>query len=251
MNAIDERAIREQLQRAVAPLDPAAPPLEELRARAARRRRLRYSLGATVAVAAAAIVAVVLVVVPGGGSSRIQVSQAPSEESLASYAAAHHGKHVAGPLETGSGYVGAYATKNAVVIARYVDGAWQADGSVARPHGAGQYILRLSGGESVIPGHASFAERDKGGDVTYFGGVFYDDNGTWRDARFARCANRELSCAYPGTGQPYGHVVGGKFVSIHNDCTPYCAAGTEYRVTWRWDAASQRFVVATQRVIKR
>lgn len=251
MNPIDEQAIRDRLERAVAPLDPVAPSLDTLRGRAVRRRRVQYSMGAAVAVAAAAIVAVVFVIVPSGGSSRVETSHAPSADSLATYAAAHHGKHVAGPIESDSGYVGAYVTKNAVAIAKYVNGAWRADGSIARPHGAGQYIMRLSDGQSVIPGHASFAERDKGGDVTYFGGVFYDDDGTWRDARFARCSNKELSCWYQGTGEPYGHVVGGRFVSIHNDCTPYCAAGTEYRVTWRWDAVSQRFTAISVRALSR
>jgi hypothetical protein len=99
-----------------------------------------------------------------------------------------------------------------------------------------------------VPGHASFAVRTIGGDVSYFGGVLVDDGGMWTAARFAKCPDHKtLSCAYPGTTQPYGHLAHGAFVSVSNDCTPNCAAGTDYRITWRWKASERKFVVGAVR----
>jgi hypothetical protein len=251
VNAIDEQAIREQLESAVAPLDPDAPPLELLRTRAVRRRRLRYSIGAGLTAAAAAIVAVVLVVVPGDGSKQqVSVDRAPSADSLAAFAATQHGKHVAGPIESTSGFYGAFAVKKGVEVVRYVDGAWQADGAVITDYGPGRWVVSLSGAGSVVPGVPSFVMRYRGGDVSYFGGVVALADGVWRAAEFATCSNRELSCWNPGTEQPYGHVVNGRFVSIHNDCTPYCAAGTDYRVTWKWYRAAGRFTVFSEHAIR-
>lgn len=250
MNTIDERAIRDQLERAVAPLDPVAPPLDALRERAARRRRLHYSLGAGVAVAAAAIVAVVLVVVPGGGSSKVVVGTAPSTDSLKAYAAAHHGKHVAGPIESGSGFFGAFAVKRGIQVVHYVAGEWQSDGAVVTKYGPGRWVMKIADAGAIIPGHPAFVERYQGGDVSYFGGVLSNVGGSWQAVRFAKCKQKELSCTYAGTSQPYGHIQGGRFVSIHNDCTPYCAAGTEYRVTWRWDAAAHHFTEASGHAIQ-
>jgi hypothetical protein len=250
VNAIDEQSIRDQLQRAVAPLDPVAPPLDTLRVQGARRRRVRWTSGAGLTAAAAAIVAVVIVVLPSDGSNQVNVAKAPSAESLATYAAAQHGKHVAGPIESSSGYYGAFAVTQGVEVVRYVDGAWQQDGPVITKYGPGRWVMRLSDGGGVIPARPSFAMRYVGGDVSYFGGVVYlTDEGLasrgWVAARFGKCSNKNLSCAYAGATQPYGHVVRGRFVSVSNDCKPYCAAGTQYRVTWQWNTAKRRFQVAS------
>jgi hypothetical protein len=114
-------------------------------------------------------------------------------------------------------------------------------------------VERLTDAGAVVQGAPAFEMRYRGGDVSYFGGVLYlaDENtgqASWRAARFDRCDVKGLSCEYRGTTQPYGHVVNGSVVSMHNDCTPYCAAGHLYRVTWQWSSADQRFeVVAAQR----
>ncbi|HVT64666.1 MAG TPA: hypothetical protein VHD81_05910 [Mycobacteriales bacterium] len=255
MNTIDEQAVRDQLARAVAPLDPVAPPLDVLRASASRRRRIRYSVGGGLAAAAAAIAAVILVVVPGDGSKQVTIGKAPSAESLAAFAATQHGKHIAGPIESSSGFYGAFAVKKGVEVVRFIDGSWQQDGAVITKYGPGRWVSQLSDGGAVVPGRPSFAMRYVGGDVSYFGGVIYLANeglGSrgWVPAHFGKCSNRELSCSYSGETQPYGHVVRGRFVSIHNDCTPYCAAGTDYRVTWQWDGMKRQFTVASERPIK-
>lgn len=250
MSKFDEEEIRAHLQRAVAPLDPVAPPLDLLRERAVKLRRFRISAGGGLVAVAAAAVTVAVLVVPASGSQGIKPATAPSRDSLTSYASAHGGKHVAGPVADGSHYVGAYATKRAIVVVRYAAGSWHADGTPITQYGPGRFVQRLDDGGGVIPGHASFAVRYTGGDVSYFGGVFYDNNGTWTPARFAKCSNKKLSCAYAGNEQPYGHIVNGTFVSVSNDCTPYCAAGTDYRITWRWSAATHRFVAVSERAIK-
>jgi hypothetical protein len=241
---IDEQAIREQLERAVAPLDPAAPPLEMLRARATRRRRLQYAIGVSVTAVTAAIVAVVLVAIPGNDSDEVMVGKAPSADSLAAYASAHDGKHVAGPIASSSGYYGAFTVKKGIQVVHFVGDVWQLDGAPLTTFGPGRWVLRLSDGGSVVPGAPSFAMRYQGGDVSYFGGVVSNAGGAWRAERFDRCVVKDISCNYRGTTQPYGHVNNGKFVSMHNDCTPYCAAGHLYRVTWWWNSSSERFEVA-------
>ncbi|HVW81939.1 MAG TPA: hypothetical protein VHB69_13460 [Mycobacteriales bacterium] len=242
MNDLTEKEIRERLERAVAPIDPAAPPLDVLRERAVKLRRFRISVGGGLLAAAAAAVSVAVVVVPANGSSSVHVSSAPSQASLMSYATAHGGTHASPPVLDGGGYVGAYSTKQAIQVVRYRGGSWQPDGQPITKYGP---AMKLSDAGDVVPGHAAFAVRTIGGDVSYFGGVLYDAGGTWTPAHFATCpAHKALSCAYPGVSQPYGHVADGHFESVSNNCKPYCAAGTNYVITWRWNSTKARFAVA-------
>ncbi|HEX3706640.1 MAG TPA: hypothetical protein VHV76_08425 [Mycobacteriales bacterium] len=251
MTEFDEKEIRDHLERAVAPIDPIAPPLDVLRARAVKLRRFRISAGGGLLAAAAAAVTVAVVVVPASGSSSVHIAAAPSLGSLTSYASSHGGKHVAGPELDGSHYVGAYATKQAIVVVRYASGHWHADGKPITKYGAGKYVQRLGDGGTIVPGHASFTMRYIGGDVSYFGGVIYDANGTWKPAHFGKCADHpNLSCAYAGNEQPYGHIVAGSFVSTSNSCKPSCAAGTDYLITWRWNAATKQFATDDAHIVK-
>jgi hypothetical protein len=250
MKRLDESQLRDLFERAVAPLDPVAPPLDLLRERAVKLRRFRISAGGAVLAAAAAAVTVAVVVVPANGTQGIRVSSAPSRTSLTTYASAHGGKHVAGPVKDGTHYVGAYATKQAIVVVRYASGSWHADGRPITTYGPGKFVQRLADGGAVIPGDASFAMRYIGGDVSYYGGVFYDDHGTWVVAQFGRCSNKNTSCHYAGDTEPYGHVAHDRFVSIHNDCKPYCAAGTDYRVVWHWVAGKRHFAAVSETPIK-
>ena len=144
MSTIDEQAIREQLERAVAPLDPVAPPLDLMRERAVKLRRFRISVAGGLVAAATAAVTVAVIVVPANGSQRakIQDATAPSQASLTSYASAHGGKHVAGPVSDGSHYVGAFATKQAIVVVKYAAGHWRADGSPITKFGPGKFVRR-------------------------------------------------------------------------------------------------------------
>jgi hypothetical protein len=242
MNEMTEKEIRERLERAVAPIDPVAPALDDLRERAVKLRRYRISVGGGLLAAAAAAVTVAVVVVPASGSSSVHVAAAPTQSSLTKYATAHGGKHVSPPVVDGTGYVGVYSTKQAIQVVRYTGGAWRLDGKPLTKDGP---AIKLGDAGDVIPGHAGFTVHFRGGDVSYFGAVLYDLNGTWTWAHFAKCAgHKALSCAYPGTSQPYGHIVAGRFVSISNNCTPNCAAGTDYLLEWQWNAAKKQFQVA-------
>ncbi|HEX3898505.1 MAG TPA: hypothetical protein VHW74_04985 [Mycobacteriales bacterium] len=241
MNEMTEKEIRERLERAVAPIDPVAPALDVLRERAVKLRRFRISMGGGLLAAAAAAVTVAVVVVPANGSSNVHVAAAPSQASLTKYVADHGGKHASAPLVDGSHYVGAYSTKNGIQVVSFGGGAWRADGGEITKYGP---AIRLGDASGVIPGHAAFAVRTIGADVSYFGGVLYDADGTWTPAHFAKCpAHKALSCAYAGPEEPYGHVATGSFVSVSNNCLPYCAAGTNYLITWRWNAALKQFGV--------
>jgi hypothetical protein len=239
MTTFNEQEIRERLELAVAPIDPLAPPLDVLRARAVKLRRFRISVGGGLLAAAAAAVTVAVVVVPANGSSSVQVASTPSTASLTSYAATQDGKHVTGPVLDGNQYVGAFATKKAIVVVRYASGAWHADGKPVTKYGPGRYVRKLQDGGSVIPGATSFVVHTIGGDVSYFGGVLYDAKGTWTAAKFATCGHQKLCAA--GDEEPYGHLAAGNFTSVSNDCLPYCAAGTNYRITWLWSGSAQRF----------
>jgi hypothetical protein len=246
MNEMTEKEIRERLERAVAPIDPVAPALDVLRERAVKLRRLRISMGGGLLAAAAAAVTVAVVVVPANGSSRVHVAAAPSQASLTKYASDHGGKHASAPVVDGSHYVGAYSTKSGIQVVSFGGGAWRADGSEITKYGP---AIRLADASGVIPGHAAFAVRTIGADVSYFGGVLYDANGTWTPAHFGKCpSHKALSCAYAGVSEPYGHVAAGNFVSVSNNCKPYCAAGTNYSITWRWNSAKKLFVV--DRIVK-
>jgi hypothetical protein len=241
VNENNQKEIRELLERAVAPIDPVGPPLDALRARAVKLRRFRISVGGGLLAAAAAAVSVAVVVVPANGSSRVHVAATPSQASLTKYASDHGGKHVSAPVVDGNHYVGAYSTKNGIQVVSFAGGAWKADGGEITKYGP---AIRLADASDVIPGHAAFAVRTIGGDVSYFGGVLYDANGTWTPAHFAKCpTHKALSCAYAGDSEPYGHIAQGKFVSVSNNCLPNCAAGTDYSITWRWNADKKRFAV--------
>lgn len=251
MNATFDRDVRDQLERAVEVIDPTPPPLDGLRARAVRRRRVRRTGAGFLAIAAvAAIVIVAVVVVPGSkGNQTLRSADQPSRASLTAYADAHGAlKQLAGPYESGAGYFGAFTTKAGVAVATYRDDHWVQSGTTVTKLGSGRFINRLrfaaglwtSGETGAVP--PSIYLRTIGGDVSYFGSVLRESNGVWAPARFSGCGHRD-ACT-PGTSEPYLHESNVGLVSVNNSCTPYCAAGNEFKVRWRWEVASQRFIWA-------
>jgi hypothetical protein len=252
MNAVDEASVREQLQRAVSVIDPAPPQLDMLRSRAVRRTRTKRVAGGVmvlaVAGAAAAIVATIVSVAPGG-NSRVQIASAPTHQSLVRFAKAHGGLKVTGPFAAKPGWYGAFTTKRAIVVATYTGQQWHQDGAAVTSLGAGKFVSRLGEGPQLAGATTpSIYVRVVGADVSYFGSVLRRSGSRWRTARFGTCGHNKL--CYPGNSEPYGHPVGHGFVSIANDCTPNCAAGTNYRVTWQWRAAQAKFVATAERVVK-
>jgi hypothetical protein len=258
MNTLDESEVRKQLERAVDQLEPVAPPLEMLRARAVRRRRSRRTAGSlmvlAVAGAAAAIVVAVAVLAPSG-NDRLQVAAgsvatAPTHASLVRFAKAHGGKHVAGPFTGASASYGVFSTKQAIVVADYDGTQWHQDGPAVTALGKGQFVTRLGLGPQLgaHPSTPSIYVRMIGGDVSYFGSVLRRTGGQWRAAKFGACGHNRL--CYPSNSEPYGHVTAGGFVSVSNNCTPNCAAGTDYRVTWAWNPAKQKFDAASEVAIR-
>jgi hypothetical protein len=253
MNSLDEAKVREQLERAVDPIDPLPPHLEMLRSRAVRRKRTRRAFGGVmilaVAGAAAAIVTAVVVAAPGG-TDRLRVASGPTHHSLVSFAKAHGGLKVAGPFGGSSGSYGVFSTKQSIVVARYAGTHWREDGSAVTSLGKGQFVTRL--GEGPRLGSAattpSMYVRVIGGDVSYFGSVLERIGGQWRTARFGSCGHDKL--CYPSNSEPYGHPAAPGFVSVSNNCTPNCAVGTNYRVSWRWSAAKAKFVASSEVVIR-
>lgn len=246
MNPADETAIREQLDSALSVINSVAPPLDAVLSRATRRKRTRRIAGGFMAVAATgAAVAIVATVVSAAPThdATVKVGAAPSHASLVAFAKAHGAKKIAGPFRGTSGSYGTFTTKRAIVVAHYDGTQWQQDGAPVTKLGPGRFVMKLSKGPQLgnNVSSPSFAVRVVGGDVSYFGSVLYRDANGWRPANFGTCGHHKL-CYSPSNSEPYGHVKGGQFVSINNDCTPNCAAGTEFHVFWKWNAAKAEFV---------
>jgi hypothetical protein len=248
MNAIDERDIRAQLDRAVAAIEPVAPPLDGLRARAGRRRRIRQGGAGFMAVAAvAAIVLIAVVVLPGGGGKQtLKTATAPSRASFVAFADARGGLKIVGPFEESNGFYGAFTTKAGIAIATYRAHHWTQSGPVVTSLGSGRYVnllrfapaLPAAGSRDPTP---SVYLREIGGDVSYFGSFLRKVGNRWTTARFGSCGHHHL-CARAGNGEPYLHHGSAPgLVSIQNNCTPDCAAGTDYRVSWDWNPSQQQF----------
>jgi hypothetical protein len=173
----------------------------------------------------------------------------PTHASLVAYAKAHGGLKVAGPYAGNPGWFGAFSTKRAIVVVDFA-GHWRPDGPAVKSLGKGKFVTRLGrgprlGAAATTP---SIAVRILGGDVSYFGSVLRRGANRWQPASFGGCGHHKL-CFTPSNSEPYGHRVGKRFVSISNNCTPNCAAGTEYRVTWRWNAGTSKFVAKSERVL--
>lgn len=250
MNALDETEVREQLKQALDVLDPTPPPYGAIAARATkRRRRLRISagLGGVALAGACALVGVAIVGLGSGGNATITASAGPSGQSLQDFATAHgalsggrFGRQIGGPYETSGGFYGAFTVKHGAQIARWDGSAWQLDGATITKQGPGQFIERFGDGPalgtSLTP---TIYERGMGGDVSYFGTILARTPDGWKGAKFGACGHHKL--CYPSDAEPYGHLVGNDVRSVNNDCTPDCASGTEYRITWRWDMTTGRY----------
>jgi hypothetical protein len=254
MNAVDETSVRDQLEQALSVLDPAPPQLDTLRARAGRRRRTRRVFGGFLVVATAgvavAVIAAVVTVAPAG-RDKIQVAAPPTRDSLVRFATANGALKIAGPFGGNPGWYGVFSTKHAIVVANYVGQQWRPDGPAVTSLGPGRFVTRLSQGPALGSAETpSIAVRTVGGDVTYFGSVLRRGTHRWLPSNFGPCAHHKL-CYSPSNSEPYGHPAGDGFVSTSNNCTPYCAAGTNYRITWRWSAPKQKFAAVSERALKR
>lgn len=252
MNAVAEAKIREQLSQAVDVIDPVGPPIAAIRSRAAKRRRtfrLTGGLGAVALVGACAVVAAVVITASSGGTAELTPAAAPSTKSLTDFAVAsgaidsRFGRQVAGPLQGSAGYFGAFTVKKGVNLAAWDGAAWHLDGSPVTKLGAGRFIMRLAQGPALDSAGTtpSVYVRGMGGDIAYFGSVLQRGAAGWHAVTFGGCGHHRL--CYPGADAvAYGHPTAGGFVSINNTCRPDCASGTEYRVSWRWSTAKDRFV---------
>ena len=258
MNALDEAGIRAELHQALDVLDPLPPPFAAVMARGRRRRRTRLVVGGLVVAAAAAVTVVAVVVVaPGGGSQTVRTASPPPP--LRPYARDNGGvpvKHspdsldwVAGPVKTATGSYGAFVTKRDLVVVKVVKGEWQTEAKVALGEGPPSSRLGLQVGPTLPSGIPTFVSRGEGGDVSYFGAVAADLGGKWRYAGFGSCGKG--GCVNNANAASYLRMTGRGLVSEQNNCSPYCAAGTEYRVRWQWDAAKQRFEAVAVTPVKR
>jgi hypothetical protein len=252
MNALDEAGIRSELHQGVDVLDPLPPPFAAVIAKGRRRRRTRRVVGGfAVAAAAAAAVVVVVIIAPGGGTQTVRTASQPP--ALRPYARQHGGvpvKHstdsldwVAGPVTTRTGRYGAFVTKRDLVLVTVVNGQWQTEAKVALGEGLPTFRLGVQAGPTLPSGIPTFIARGEGGDVSYFGSVAAELRGKWQFALFGSCGKG--ACGNNVNAASYLRMTGRRLVSEQNNCRPYCAAGTEYRIQWQWDVAAQRFEAAS------
>jgi hypothetical protein len=254
MKAVEENAVRELLAQAVSPIDPVAPPFASVRQRAVRRRRTRRTAGGFMVViatgAAVAIVASIVSATPGG-NAELRAASAPTHASLVQFARAHGGhKLVAGPFTGSSGSYGVFARTKNIEVAAYGAGKWHQDGPDVSGLGNGSLVTHLGLGPKLNATTPSLWVGVIGGDVSYFGSVLYRGDHRWLIAHFGGCGHHGL-CPTPSTSQPYGHPAKEIFTSVSNNCTPNCAAGIDYRVTWSWRVAKHRFSAAAEHALKR
>jgi hypothetical protein len=256
MTGLDDTNVRDELTRALEVFDPAPPPFAAILARATGRRRRRRRVTTVFSMVAlpAAVAAVVIAGVSINPGSTAQVRTAsPTRHSLVTFAKAHGGKVIGGPFAGTATSYGAFATKKGIVVADYTGSHWQLDGppiTSITPAGAVQKIARGPVLATSAPTPAIWAKIE-GGDVSYFGVVLHHVGDRWRLAKFGTCGHHNL-CYGVTNEQAYGHPVGGRgFVSVQNNCKPYCAAGTNYRIHWQWKASRGRFETTSVHNIKR
>jgi hypothetical protein len=241
MTVAYERDIRAQLERAVEIIEPVAPPLDVLRSRATKRTRARRTGVGVVAVAAVVVIVLIAVLVlPGsGGRETLQPAKAPTRASLQSYATSHGAlKHIIGPYNASPGFYGAYATKAGIQVVTYHRNRWARFAPVDTDLGNGRSISLMNFDRSFQMARStdrapSLYVRTIGADVSYYGFVIYFIDGDWYDGTFM-CPHNVL--CRPGTaGMPYFHrTPSGVLTSVINDCSPSCAAGSDYRLNWNW-----------------
>jgi hypothetical protein len=263
MNDLDQTTLRQQLHEAVDALDPVGPPLGQIEARATRRRTHRLAGFGAVAIAGAAAVAAAVVIMTGpGGTESIGTAAAPSPQSLADFAAAHGGIHsrfgrlVTTPIESSTGFYGAFTVKSGVQVANWNGSSWRLDGTAVSKLGPGRFVMRLVPGPQLPDMKTPTVYlRTMGGDVSYFGSVLQYARGAWAPVHFTSCGHHMLCPA--GASEPYAHPHGTGVVSVHNNCTPDCADGSHYRVRWEWairlqpgSAKATQFVFVPARVHK-
>lgn len=240
MNQLSADEVRQRLQSALEEITPRERPLPELRQAAGRRKRQRWflagGLGAALAGAAAAVLVTLFVGSTNSKATLPPTATSSSPPPLAAYAHENGGKRVAGPVKDASGEYGAYTTKKQIIVVQAVDGQWQQDGKALHNPG---FLSGFRVGPTIDSAGATFLLKTTGADISYAGMVILRLDDSWHFARFGKCGAGQC---YPGNSEPYLRVGGpADLISINNDCTPYCAAGTTYRVAWSWDPEQQKF----------
>ena len=259
MNAsmVDENEIRTRLHAALDAV-PVAQRLVPTLASAVRRRRTRRfligGLGASM-VAGAGALAVVL----GGGAapvSRVVNDPAatsptsPASVALRGYLAAHGGTHATGPVTDRRGTWALDVEPDGAHVLAYQRTTWRSVSVVGRPMSR-LPIYGTALGLSEVNGDVTFLVRSAGADASFDAIVVATDGG-WGFAPF-QCGQTRVACAagqqagvsLPSRFQLNLSIVDGTLHSSNNTCSPSCADGTLYDVTWKWNATSQQFDVAT------
>lgn len=254
---LDENEIRTRLHAVLDAVPVVQRPVPTLESAARRRRTRRFLIGGLGVPIVAGAVA--LVVVLGGGAapvSRVVSDPAatsptsPTSVALRGYVAAHDGTHATGPVTDRRGTWALDVERDGAHVLTYQQTSWRSVSVVGRPMSRSP-ITGTALGLSEVNGDVTFLVRSDGADAS-FDAIVVATEGGWGLATFG-CGQTRVACAageQDGVGLPSRFqlnlaIIGGTLHSSNNTCSPSCADGTFYDVTWKWNATSRQFDVAT------
>lgn len=259
MNAskVDENEIRTRLHAALDAVPVAQRPVPAVASAVRHRRTRRFVIGGLGAPVVAGAVA--LAVVLGGGAapvSRVVNDPAatsptsPASVALRGYLAAHVGSYATGPVTDRRGTWALDVERDGAHVLAYQQTTWRSVSVVGRPMSRSP-ITGTALGLSEVNGDVTFLVRSDGADAS-FDAIVVATEGGWGFATF-QCGQTTVACAagqQAGVGLPSRFqlnlsIVDGELHSSNNTCSPDCGNGTFYDVTWKWNATSQQFDVAT------
>ena len=258
MNAsmVDENEIRTRLHAALDAVPVAQRPVPTVESAVRHRRTRRFLIGGLGAPVVAGAVA--LAVVLGGTAPVSPVVNDPAATSptsptsvaLRGYLTAHDGTHATGPATDRRGTWALDVERDGAHVLTFQQTSWRSVSVVGRPMSRSP-ITGTALGLSEVNGDVTFLVRSAGADAS-FDAIVVATEGGWGWATF-RCGQTRVACAageQDGVGLPSRFqlnlsIVGGTLHSSNNTCSPGCADGTFHDVTWKWNATSQQFDVAT------
>jgi hypothetical protein len=248
---LTEDDVRAHLHGALDEVDVLPRPFAELRSAVTVRRRHRRIAGATVVAAVLGVGIASGLSAVGGNEHRDGAVIQPVEPkvdpavALRNYVSANSATSPTAVIAAPDG--GTYAADieaGKVHVLSFEGHVWSSVAELGAPL-TGPPVIAVHRGPDGAGSAAAFQVDEAGADAV-FNGVVVSIGGEWHYATFD-CGTTAVACAggrnKATTYAVDGTEVGGAFHSEPNDCTPNCAEGTRYDVTWRWDSTLGVFVV--------
>lgn len=274
--SIDERELRDRLHEALSAVPIRGAQLPRIRQAALRRRRLHIAATSIAAAGVVAAGAAVAVQAPwAADSARLQPTQTvppepvqstppstpptrptpaetPASLSVAAARASwalmqsrHPATLHSDVIVIGGVAWGATARQADVTVYRYssATAGWQSDGHGRTTDGAPASVLDIA----HLTGISSpdVVVSTIGADAYWTSVLSRSATSRWSADTFDGCGGG--SCAHQAqVREADGDIKNGAFTSMFNPCTPSCVESVPYTLTWRWDAATKRFVESSR-----